>query len=430
MIDTIDEIEPLASSISVLSGFPFPSAQFTNRFGKPLIRIRDLLGSKIETNFVGDFDPIYLISRDDILIGMDGDFSVVRWKGPEALLNQRVCKVKSASKKIDEGFLYWWLQPHVELIHHRTPQTTVRHLSVNELYRIPSPTLSNRAQAFAATVLDTVDEEIAKTKAVIAKLKNVRAGLLHDLITCGLNENGQLRDPIAHPEQFQDSLLGRIPREWQLRRLKECYEIPSRNGLYKKPSCYGAGYRMIHMPQMFKDIIIDVSDAACVAVDPQELQRYAIKEGDLLFARRSLNLEGAGLCSMVPDIMEPVTFESSIVRVRIKRDLVIPRFAVEFLRSPQGYLLRRRFIRQVAVSGVSSEDIGQFVLPCQKPSEQERILTVLGSYDCELNLSEIEIRKLGFLKSGLMADLLTGRVRVPEGVEIIAERQKGEHQEP
>ena len=61
-------------------------------------------------------------------------------------------------------------------------------------------------------MLDTVDEAIAKTEAVIAKLKQVRAGLLHDLLTRGLDEHGQLRDPIAHPEQFQDSPLGRIPR--------------------------------------------------------------------------------------------------------------------------------------------------------------------------------------------------------------------------
>ena len=59
-----------------------------------------------------------------------------------------------------------------------------------------------------------MDEAIAKTEAVIAKLKQVRAGLLHDLLTRGLDEHGQLRDPIAHPEQFQDSPLGRIPREW------------------------------------------------------------------------------------------------------------------------------------------------------------------------------------------------------------------------
>ena len=52
------------------------------------------------------------------------------------------------------------------------------------------------------------DDTIAKTEEVIAKLKQVRAGLLHDLLHYGLEENGQLRDPIAHPEQFQDSSYG------------------------------------------------------------------------------------------------------------------------------------------------------------------------------------------------------------------------------
>ena len=71
-------------------------------------------------------------------------------------------------------------------------------------------------QTRIAAMLDTVDEAIAKTEAVIAKLKQVRAGLLHDLLTRGLDENGQLRDPVAHPEQFQDSPLGRIPKEWKV----------------------------------------------------------------------------------------------------------------------------------------------------------------------------------------------------------------------
>jgi hypothetical protein len=52
------------------------------------------------------------------------------------------------------------------------------------LNRIYTPTIPKEP------VLDTVDEAIAKTEAVIAKLKQVRAGLLHDLLTRSLDENG------------------------------------------------------------------------------------------------------------------------------------------------------------------------------------------------------------------------------------------------
>src|SRR5687768_12525076 len=129
----------LNGHIRVLSGFPFPSSQFTERGGIPLIRIRDLQHGTTEASFSGSYDPAYLVRAGDVLVGMDGDFSVVRWQGRESLLNQRVCKIAAYSEDIDQGFLYWWLQPHLDVIHRRTPETTVRHLAVGDIYRITMP---------------------------------------------------------------------------------------------------------------------------------------------------------------------------------------------------------------------------------------------------------------------------------------------------
>src|SRR6266496_5370514 len=66
------------------------------------------------------------------------------------------------------------------------------------------------------TILDSIDSQIHLTEQLIAKLKLQREGLLHDLLTRGLDEHGQLRDPVAHPELFKDSVLGRIPNEWEI----------------------------------------------------------------------------------------------------------------------------------------------------------------------------------------------------------------------
>jgi type I restriction enzyme S subunit len=96
-------------------------------------------------------------------------------------------------------------------------------------------------QSRIAAVLDTVDEAIAKMEALIAKLKQVRAGLLHDLLTRGLDKHGQLRDPTAHPEQFQDSPLGRIPLEWEVQSLESITD-PS------TPICYGIVQAMDFVP--------------------------------------------------------------------------------------------------------------------------------------------------------------------------------------
>lgn len=90
-----NEIEKVGDHILITPGFPFNSNCFnTNSKGLPLIRIRDLLKSKIETYYDGEYDINYLINENDILIGMDGDFHIVKWKNKNrALLNQRIMKI-------------------------------------------------------------------------------------------------------------------------------------------------------------------------------------------------------------------------------------------------------------------------------------------------------------------------------------------------
>ena len=83
------------------------------------------------------------------------------------------------------------------------------------------PLFSLSEQRHIAEILDTADEAIRQTERLTAKLKLVKAGLLHDLLTRGLDEHGRLRDPQAHPEQFKDSPLGRIPRGWEVKRLTD-----------------------------------------------------------------------------------------------------------------------------------------------------------------------------------------------------------------
>jgi len=263
-----------------------------------------------------------------------------------------------------------------------------------------------------AEILDTIDDAIQKTEALISKLKAMKQGLLHDLLTRGLDKSGKLRDPKAHPEQFKDSPLGNAPRSWRVQKLQSFYDEPSVNGLYKPKKYYGHGPLMIHMPQMFRGLIIDTSDAARVEVNSAEIDRYGLRNGDLVFARRSLNLEGAGRCALVNDLTETTTFESSIIRVRIRQEELLPEFVNYFLNSAIGFRLRLPLIRQVAVSGVSSGDIASIPIPCPSISEQERIIQVIEAHVSHIRNEKQYRDKLKLQKKGIMHDLLTGKVRV------------------
>ena len=54
-----------------------------------------------------------------------------------------------------------------------------------------------REQRRIAEILDTADEAIRSTERLIAKLEQGKQGLLHDLLTRGIDEIGHLRDPSA-----------------------------------------------------------------------------------------------------------------------------------------------------------------------------------------------------------------------------------------
>ena len=277
-----------------------------------------------------------------------------------------------------------------------------------EAIEIPKP--PKPEQRKIAEILSTVDWAIEQTEALIAKQQRIKTGLMQDLLTRGIDEHGNLRSEETH--EFKDSPLGRIPVDWNIKRISDCYAEPSRNGLYKPMEFYGPGWRMVHMPQMFRGLIVDVANAVRVHVDNSEIERFGLETHDLQIARRSLVLEGAGRCALVPEIGEPTTFESSIIRIRLNKNILNPVFANFFLNSEAGYRVRLPFIRQVAVSGVSGEDTAQFVVPVPELDEQRRIVGYVENANVAIEKTIAMTAKLRRQKDSLMQDLLTGKKRV------------------
>src|SRR5690606_16610143 len=109
----------------------------------------------------------------------------------------------------------------VRWIRNHAVGSTMACLNTNILKAVPTKVPPLPEQQKIAEILDTVDEAIRKTDQIIAKLKQVKQGLLHDLLTRGIDDNGELRDPERHPEQFKDSPLGRLPKAWEVTTLGE-----------------------------------------------------------------------------------------------------------------------------------------------------------------------------------------------------------------
>ena len=280
--------------------------------------------------------------------------------------------------------------------------STVKGIRVQDYLSISVPIGPASDQPRIVAILDTLDPAIRQTEAIIEKLKLVKQGLLHDLLTRGIDDNGELRPPQSEaPHLYKKSALGWIPRQWQAEALGRVLVGGTRNGLYKPSAHHGRGPLMVQMGGMFRGDSVDFQSATRVGVTKSELNTFGLAVGDLLFARRSLTFEGAGQCAIVRQLPEPSTFESSIVRGRVDRMRLQPEFAVLFLRGALSSVHRRSLIRQVAVSGVSSDDIRHFIvgLPCI--FEQQASIDSLLSAQSRIDTEALELHKRTLQKQGL-----------------------------
>jgi type I restriction enzyme S subunit len=294
-------------------------------------------------------------------------------------------------------------------------------LNTDILSRLPLflPTLPEQFRI--AAVLDTVDEAIAKTEAVIAKLKQVRAGLLHDLLTRGLDEHGQLRDPIAHPEQFQDSPLGRIPREWTVGFLDGTISQPSDLTIGPFGSnLLASDYRSEGAPVMFvRDIrensFVWNSNIYVSQDKADELRAHCVFAGDVLITKMGLP---PCIAAVYPSTMPSGIVTADVIRLRPRVDVATSFWLVAYINSPRFAACVRQITGGVTRPKVTLADFRKQPVLLPSVEEQERIKNIVMAMVHGIDEVEAESQKLLMLKSGLMTDLLTGRVRVPEGTAV------------
>ena len=148
---------------------------------------------------------------------------------------------------------------------------------------------------------------------------------------------------------YKQTEVGVIPAEWEVVKFADIVNIGPQNGLYKSKEHLGHGIHLIDMGDIFGSDIIGQSDfQRRIDVTDEELSKFGLLKGDLLFARRSLVASGSGKCSMVGSFSSPVTFESSIIRTSLNLERAVPELYLAFWNSPRGQRLRNEITRQVA----------------------------------------------------------------------------------
>ncbi|MCL6479226.1 MAG: restriction endonuclease subunit S [Peptococcaceae bacterium] len=401
----------LGQMADYINGYAFKPSDW-QKSGLPIIRIEQMNNPNADCDYYpGTISQKYLLSDGDLLFSWSGTLTTLIWDRGPAILNQHIFKV--VPKGCDRDYLYhlltWLIEPLSNLSH----GSTMKHVKRPDLMTFPVDLPMPQEQVLISQVLNVVNHLIKKTEQLIAKLKQIKAGLLHDLLTRGLDENGELRDPVVHPEQFCNSPVGRIPKVWGIGSLSGLAIGGFLNGIFKKPEDVGSGYLLLNVLDLYQDFGIDLSLVQRLKTSERNRQKYSVEEGDCFFTRSSLNMAGIAHCNVVRYVPEPTIFECHLMRIRPNKSLVVPEFLALWCRSTWARRFFMARARQVTMTTISQEDIGPLPVPLPPISEQVLIVRINDEYEKCIKREKRYLEKLIKIKSGLMHDLLTGKVRVP-----------------
>lgn len=257
-----------------------------------------------------------------------------------------------------------------------------------------------------ARVLQSMDDAIRAAGALIEKLKRIKAGLLLDLLTRGIDEDGKLRDPRRHPEQFRQTPTGRTPREWEVCLLdavavRGSGHTPNKN----VPSYWNGGIKWVSLADSDKldQIYISETDKNISELGIENSSAVLHPAGTVILSRDA----GVGKSSI---LAEPMAVSQHFMAWRCSE-----RLENLFLY----YWLQHNKPRFEAIaSGSTIKTIGLRyfkLLEIEVPPflEQRAITRAMLAAEDTLASERRRLEKLEMVRGGLMEDLLGGEVRVP-----------------
>jgi type I restriction enzyme S subunit len=277
-----------------------------------------------------------------------------------------------------------------------------------------------------AQILDTLDTAIHQTETIIAKLKAVKQGLLHDLLTRGIDANGELRPPQAEaPHLYKQSPLGWIPKEWDVAPTStRCTLItkgttPAGCDMWQDSE----GIRFLRVDNLSFDGRFDLEASTfrvSVATHNGYLARSKCQPGDVL-----MNIVGPplGKLGLVTEESGEININQAIALFRPTEKLV-SRFLLIWLSSSISKAwLRKRAKQTSGQVNLTLALCQELPLPCISITEQQAIVNSVLAAKERIFFEEAQLEKMQFEKSGLMDDLLTGRVRVTPLLEMSSVQQ-------
>ncbi len=294
----------------------------------------------------------------------------------------------------------------VESVSRRGAQTNINGTEYSSLPVLLPPLPEQRA---IAEILDSIDEAIERTAVLIAATEALRESLRHELLSRGI--------PGWHSEYKEIPRLGTVPADWKVVSLRTLLVLDQPGTWGKAPLSTDPGVPVLRATNLTTKGTISTTKVAQRRLTHRDLHRRMLLDGDIILERsgggpnrpvgRVALIGGLGL----------VYCTNFCQQLRLDIALCRPEYGVLALwhRYTQGITARMEH-QTTGIHNLDYQAYLSFPIPLPSLPEQRAIATILDSVDSTVEQLKRERDVRGELKQSVAEALLTGRVRVGDGV--------------
>lgn len=353
-----------------INGFAFKPSDWSEN-GTPIIRIQNLTNPQALFNRTTKrVKDVLYVEPGDLLVSWSATLGVFRWQGKElAVLNQHIFKVVS-KPIIENEFLEFSLKFALQQVEKYLHGATMRHVNRQEFLdlKIPLPPLGEQKRI--AEILGGVSKAI---HAVEQQLQLVESACVNSFERkFNLEMQNGARDASSIADFIESTQYGTS------KKAKEDGNIP-----------------ILRMGNVTYSGKIDMTDLKYIDLDERELEKFSLKNGDLLFNRtNSVELVGkTAVFESIPD--QIISYAGYLVRARVNADSN-PYYVSGYLNSPSGKAqLRLRAKAIVGMANINAREFLSLEIPAATKEEQEEFAHLFEK--CE-KIRHLLHRKLSLLQ--------------------------------
>ena len=312
--------------------------------------------------------------------------------------------------KLRSDFFAHWMRLHLvhEIFSKTSQQTTgLANFSWGAVKRLPVRyPVSTEEQRRIAAALKLADEAIQKARAELAATRELKRSLLRKVFV----------DGVAQPLGMRHSKWISCPAHWSVKPLRRFAAITSGFTMGRDLS----RHETVSVPYVtvvnVLDGRFDLNGIGRIEIKQQELETDLLRYGDVLMTEGG-DRDKLGRGGMWREEVVPCSYQNHIFRVRLDTDEYMPELFHFYIQTYQAKNYFNAHAKQTSnLCSINSRELKGWPVPVPPMEEQEIMVRLLQSAETQALAVEEKIVALEKMKRSLLQNLLTGRLRIPEGV--------------